>query len=134
MLSYLEWRDSEPLFEMANLSPKQTNVSGGYIFISTKYEEHGCRIKFFPNLNAQNKVLIISIPDLLIVKDTLTDDITDKKRKELVTFAKKFSTKLLSFWNEGNRWDDETVTEFKSKLKLNQDDLMSSKNVKLKWK
>jgi hypothetical protein len=38
---------NDELFEMVNLGPNQTGISGGYIYISTRKGPHGCRLNFF---------------------------------------------------------------------------------------
>ena len=141
MISYSEFKqrimfilNSNPLFEMANLSPKQTNVQGGFIFISTRSGAHGCRIKFYPNLSNQSKMLSVSIPDLIIVEDKLGKLISNQQRKEVIQFAKIFSKELEDFWKYGNTWDDEKVTGFKATLKLTTEQLADASSITIKRK
>ena len=124
--------NKEPLIEMANLGNKQTNISSGYIWISTRCDAHGCQIKYFLNLNEQSKMLSVTIPALLIVDDTFGINISNNQRKEIVQFAKIFSKELDEFWKEGNKWDDDKVTAFKRLLKLTDKQIKDSKTIQLK--
>lgn len=113
--SYFQ-EESEPLFEMANLSPSRTGIDSGFIYISTKQGKHGCRIKYFSNLKRQEKVFIVSIPDLKIVKDTSLASTLIKK--QVLRFAKINTSKLIDFWENGNLWTDDQVRDFQDNLKL----------------
>jgi hypothetical protein len=122
------------IFEKANLTPFQTGIKDGIIWISTQETSHGCRIKYFSNIRKQSESLIISIPDCLIVNDTLKNQITDLKRKEVILFANKNKDKLLNFWNNGRYWTDPEVDSFKKTLKLKSSDFKDLKNIQIKYK
>ncbi len=106
----------DPLFEMANLSPSRTGIKRGYIYISTKQGNHGCRIKYFSNLKDQSRVMIVSIPHFKVIEDTAPS--SKKIKKQVLHFAKINSKKLLEFWKKGSTWTDDEVREFQDKLKL----------------
>ncbi len=117
----------EPLFEMVNLSPSRTGIEKGYIYISTKQGNHGCRIKYFSNLKDQSKVMIVSIPNYKVIEDTAICSI--KIKKQVIQFANTNSDKLLDFWNQGSDWTDDEVREFQDNLKLSDSDLKNAKNL-----
>jgi hypothetical protein len=120
-----ETKDS--LFEMANLSPSRTGIERGYIYISTKQGNHGCRIKYFSNLRDQSKVMIVSIPHFKVIEDTAP--CSKKIKKQVLHFAKTNSKKLLEFWNQGNSWTDDKVREFQDNLKLSSTELENAKDI-----
>jgi hypothetical protein len=120
-----ETKDS--LFEMANLSPSRTGIERGYIYISTKQGNHGCRIKYFSNLRDQSKVMIVSIPHFKVIEDTAS--CSKKIKKQVLHFAKTNSKKLLEFWNQGNSWTDDEVREFQDNLKLSSTELENAKDI-----
>ncbi len=117
----------DPLFEMANLSPSRTGIERGYIYISTKQGNHGCRIKYFSNLNDQSRLMIVSIPHFKVIEDTAS--CSNKIKKQVLQFAKINSKKLLDFWNQGNSWTDDEVREFQDNLKLSDTQLENAKNI-----
>jgi hypothetical protein len=117
----------EPLFEMANLSPSRTGIEKGYIYISTKQGNHGCRIKYFSNLRNQSKVMIVSIPHFKVIEDTAS--CSKKIKKQVLQFAKINSEKLLEFWNKGNTWTDDEVRKFQDNLKLSSTELEDTKDI-----
>jgi hypothetical protein len=120
-----ETKDS--LFEMANLSPSRTGIERGYIYISTKQGNDGCRIKYFSNLRNQSKVMIVSIPHFKVIEDTAP--CSKKIKKQVLHFAKINSKKLLEFWNKGNTWTDDKVREFQDNLKLSSTELENARDI-----
>jgi hypothetical protein len=112
---------------MANLSPSRTGIERGYIYISTKQKNHGCRIKYFSNLKDQSKVMIVSIPHFKVIEDTAS--CSKKIKKQVLQFAKINSKKLLDFWNHGNSWTDDEVREFQDKLKLSDTELENARDI-----
>ena len=112
---------------MANLSPSRTGIEKGYIYISTKQGNHGCRIKYFSNLKDHSKVMIVSIPNFKVIEDTAKCSI--KIKKQVIQFAKTNSDKLLNFWNQGSDWTDDDVREFQDNLKLSELDLDNAKDL-----
>jgi len=93
--------DDLPLLEMANYDAKDTNLDRGYVYISTKYDTHGCRIKYVLNWNEPTKCLTISIPDFIIVLDKLGTKIDNRTRKEVLRYAIKNKDIILKYWNDG---------------------------------
>jgi 3-deoxy-D-manno-octulosonic-acid transferase len=119
--------NKESLFEMANLSPSRTGIEKGYIYISTKQGNHGCRIKYFSNLKDQSKMMIVTIPHFKVIEDTAS--CSKKIKKQVLHFAKINSKKLLDFWNQGNSWTDDEVRQFQDNLKLSDSDLENAKDL-----
>ena len=119
--------NKEPLFEMANLSPSRTGIERGYIYISTKQGNDGCRIKYFSNLRNQSKVMIVSIPHFKAIEDTAP--CSKKIKKQVLQFAKINSKKLLDFWNKGNTWTDDKVRQFQDNLKLSSTELENARDI-----
>jgi hypothetical protein len=119
--------NKESLFEMANLSPSRTGIEKGYIYISTKQGNHGCRIKYFSNLKDQSKMMIVTIPYFKVIEDTAK--CSKKIKKQVLHFAKINSKKLLDFWNQGNSWTDDEVRQFQDNLKLSDSDLENAKDL-----
>jgi len=120
-----ETKDS--LFEMANLSPSRTGIERGYIYISTKQGNDGCRIKYFSNLRNQSKVMIVFIPHFKVIEDTAP--CSKKIKKQVLQFAKINSKKLLDFWNKGNTWTDDKVRQFQDNLKLSSTELENARDI-----
>lgn len=92
-----------PLLEMANYDSTDTNIGlgQGYVYMSTKYDIHGCSIKYVLNWNDPSKCLTISIPGFIIVVDTLGTKIDNKTRKEVLRYAIKNKDIILKYWNDG---------------------------------
>lgn len=105
------------LTEMANLNTMATGIESGHIWVSTKYDNHGCRIKFYPNLSNRSIMLTVTIPDFKIVDDTIGPKVSARIKKEVVVFAIKNQTELLDFWNNGTEWDQEQLTHFLNNFK-----------------
>jgi hypothetical protein len=93
--------DDLPLLEMANYDSKDTNIGQGHVFISTKYDTHGCRIKYVLNWNEPSKCLTFTIPGFVIVVDTLGTKIDNITRKEVLRYAIKNKDIILKYWNDG---------------------------------
>lgn len=96
--------------EMSNHKPEQTGLKKGYIFISTKTENHpeSPRIKFgYPNPpKKEEKHISILIPSLEIL---YLDEVSSEERnaftsqrKEILKWAKINSKFLLEYWEDSS--------------------------------
>jgi hypothetical protein len=122
----------ELIVEMTNLYPNQSGIDGGVIYISFKNASHGCRIKFEPT-DEPEKEFIVSIPKLEVVIDT-TKKMKNKKKKQIILFAKLHSARLLKYWNEGADWKKESLDKFKKVLHLSDKQIDEIGNVKIVYK
>lgn len=89
-----------PLMEMANYDSTDTNIGQGIVYISTRYDIHGCRVQYVFNWN-DPFCLIVAVPSYKIVVDTLSTKIDDRTRKEVIQFAMKNEASILKYWDEG---------------------------------
>jgi len=105
------------LREMANLRSKQTGLTKGTIYISTKEGNHGPRVKFYrdrPKESSSSASITIS-KDPELVEDSV--NITSKEFKEVSQFILLNLKSLLDFWNSGAYWYTDEVDKFKKELK-----------------
>ena len=124
-----------PLFEMANLGCDDTGINMGIIFISTKIESHGCRIKFMLRADDQSNMLSLSIPDYIIGVDKLGTRLSDTVRKEVMRFAIKNHDKILYFWNNGTSLNRHALADFLNSFEpLTDAEKKASRKLELKFK
>ncbi len=108
LLSELYINRKLELFDMLNLDSKDTGISKGYVYISTK-DATVCTIKY--SLKSNDKLnIVMTVPEYKIVSDNLGDKASKTIKKQLKKFAMKNHEKILYFWNHG--------TEIKSKKEL----------------
>jgi len=108
LLSELYINRKLELFDMLNLDSKDTGISKGYVYISTK-DATVCTIKY--SLKSNDKLnIVMTVPEYNIVSDNLGDKASKTIKKQLKKFAMKNHDKILYFWNHG--------TEIKSKKEL----------------
>lgn len=124
-----------PLFEMANLEYQDTGINMGIIYISTKYENHGCRIKFMLRSNDQSNILIMTVPDYVIVVDKLGARLSDNIRKEVMRFAIKNHNKIVYFWDYGTGMGRQSLVDFLNSFEpLTDAEKKASRKLELKYK
>ncbi len=106
-----------PLAEMANFLATELGIqSNGKIFLSTKYPQHGCRIKFCPNPNQMKMGFAVSIPDMHIVFDNVGGRVDNTIRKAVIRFAIKNQHEILNFWDNGMQWTTRQVTDWTNRI------------------
>jgi hypothetical protein len=108
LLSELYINRKLELFDMLNLDSKDTGISKGYVYISTK-DATVCTIKYSLKINDKLNI-VMTVPEYKIVSDHLGDKVSKTVKKQLKKFAMKNHEKILHFWNHG--------TEMKSKKEL----------------
>ena len=124
-----------PLFEMANLEYQDTGINMGIIYISTKYENHGCRIKFMLRSNDQSNIFIMTVPDYVIVVDKLGARLSDNIRKEVMRFAIKNHNKIVYFWDYGTGMGRQSLVDFLNSFEpLTDAEKKASRKLELKYK
>ena len=108
LLSELYINRNLELFDMLTLDSKDTGISKGFVYISTK-DATVCTIKY--SLKPKDKLnIVMTVPKYDIVSDKLDDKVSKNIKKQLMKFAIKNHEKILHFWNHG--------TELKSKKEL----------------
>jgi len=100
--------DLVPLHEMSNLDTDDTGLSGGVVWIGTKYAYvtqigHGARIKYTDENNTKFKI-IVSISDDPKVVAGKEDSVSAKNLRELYKWVKINKTKLLDYWEKGDNY------------------------------
>lgn len=100
--------DLIPLYEMSNLDTNDTGLSGGVVWIGTKYAYgiqigHGARIKYTDENNTNFKISV-SISDDPKVVAGKEDSVSAKNLKELYKWIKINKTKLLDYWEKGDTY------------------------------
>lgn len=103
------------VFEMANLSSKQTGIKG-VIFISTKMGNHGPRVKYGIKPGQQSFSMTIA-DNPRIVANSLPENIVSAVKQKVETWIQLNQLELLDFWNNGNYWVFDEVNAFISSLK-----------------
>lgn len=110
--------DQLPVFEMANLDSSDTGFPGT-VYISTKFERHSARVKWYPGRNAGDAAPCIIVP--LVQKPNakqkyinkgISQHEADQAYKNLEIWIEKNRTKILKFWDEGTSWTRHEVSEF----------------------
>jgi hypothetical protein len=120
------------LFEMANLTPKQTGLPKGILYFSTQENNKRGSIKYYPVFPDRKEVLHISIPQLIILEDK--NELTEYEKKQIVKFARINLMKFIYFWyNDAKLVDEPDVTEFKRRLKVNTSQLDDVSDIILKY-
>lgn len=120
--------------DMVNLSTDDTGIESGYVVISTKYEQHGCRIKYYPNIKYQSRSFVVSIPDFVIVEDNTGKKVSDRIKKEVVVFAILNQEKIQHFWNNGHTMTRSEVAQLLDSLtKITKDDYKKISKLKFKY-
>lgn len=102
-----------PLFEMANLAEKKTGIVG-FIFISTKMASYAPRVKYYKQAGDEQfcfSVLITDTPKTVAIHGMKEHEV-NKIESKVFEFIKLNKDKLLDFWNNGNTWDSDKLTEF----------------------
>jgi hypothetical protein len=123
----------DAIVEMANLPSQDTGLVSGHIYISSQQGNHGCRIKYYPNIKDQSKSLSVSIPDFQIVEDTTGKAISSRTKKLVVAYAIINQDKILYFWNHGNTLDRHELNSFLDTLqKLTDEDYKRVEQLKFK--
>ena len=108
LLSELYINRNLELFDMLTLDSKDTGISKGFVYISTK-DATVCTIKY--SLKPKDRLnIVMTVPKYDIVSDKLDDKVSKNIKKQLMKFAIKNHEKILHFWNHG--------TELKSKKEL----------------
>jgi hypothetical protein len=126
----LETRDREPtfqeelavlgdddLFDMANLTSKQTGIDG-IVFISTAVGAHGPRVKYFVKTGRGQPSFSISIAEApQVLASSLPPRVTNQVAPKVSEWVRLNREALLSFWNDGQYWTVDEVRAFLAGLK-----------------
>lgn len=111
--------DNDQLVEMVNLRSTRTGIAG-VVFISTAMASHGPRIKWFPkspeNRNDPCLTVIISDP-LTFENHNIDEQVANNIIKQLFSWVDQNKEKLLDYWFNGWKWDEEQLIAFYSSLK-----------------
>lgn len=104
------------IVEMANLTKNQTGING-IVFISTSMGNHGPRIKYFITAGKNQKSFSMTISEHpKIVANSLPANVVAKVENQLKEWISKNCVSLMLFWQEGDTWTDEQVSNFKASL------------------
>ncbi len=112
------YRIGDKIFEMSNVLSSETNLKMN-IFISTKYENHGPRIKVQNNYSTNmqpGNLFVMTIED---EPEVVTLNIGKLKQKDINSvklFIKQMKDILLDLWEENNMDIDKAKIEIKKRL------------------
>lgn len=104
----------DDVFEMANLSSKQTGIVG-VVMISTNVPKlpHGPRVKYFEKTGKGQPSFSMSIAaDPLVVASSLPDRVVRRIAPQVSAWVRLNRGALLDFWNDGEAWMEEDVRAF----------------------
>lgn len=115
-----DWQEREQTdepFEMANLPPSQTGIDG-VIFVSTRMEPHGPRVKYYQRAGRSQPSFSVSISDQpCVVASSLPQRVVDAMAPKVSAWALLNQPALLDFWRHGDAWRQPQVEAFLHALK-----------------
>lgn len=109
--------ENDLICEMVNLREEQTGIKG-VMFISTKYARHGPRVKYYQKAGRDNPHFSVSIDnDPKLLENSLPNHIVKQALPQVIDWVKLNNQDLLRFWNFGDTWYQDQVTDFVNGLK-----------------
>lgn len=110
--------DDIGLFEMANLTTRDTGVDG-IIYIATAQGSHAPRVKWYPGRPGDKapslSVTVETAPTA--INNNLPANVAAKAADPVKARVTANRADLLRFWNEGAIWTRDEVNDFIDKLK-----------------
>ncbi len=108
--------DEEDVFEMANLSERQTGVPG-VIFISTAMGAHGPRVKYYAKTGAGQPSFSVAVAsEPRVLASSMEDRDLSRMAPVVLNWVRLNHEALARFWWEGKFWLDDEVADFKAAL------------------
>lgn len=106
----------EDIFEMANLGPDQTGVTG-VIVISTAMGSHGPRVKYFIKTGRNQPSFSVAIAsEPRVVANSLPDHELNLAAPAVMAWVRLNHEALARFWWDGQDWMNPEVQEFIGRL------------------
>ena len=113
----LDAMSPDSVLEMANLSSKQTGLTGGVIFISTAMANHGPRVKFFLKAGRSQRSFSVTIGvDPKVIANSLPEKTLNKFAGPVIEWVKQNQAALEHFWYKGDEMMSEQMTAFLASL------------------
>jgi len=106
----------EALFEMTNLPPDRTGISG-ILFISTSVGFHGPRVKYFVKTGKGQPSFSVSIAtEPKVLASSLPEHLVREMAPQVIAWVTLNREELLAFWNEGETWTFDELQAFIGRL------------------
>lgn len=103
--------------EMTNLREQQTGVAG-VIFISTVLGAHGPRVKYFIRPGRDQPSFSVSIAESpIVLANSLPVRELNRAAPAVIRWVKLNREALLRFWNEGDTFSFDELSDFIASLK-----------------
>jgi hypothetical protein len=107
----------DDLMDFMNLNSRRTGIQG-IVFVSTAMGPHGPRVKYFEKTGKGQPSFSIAIAaEPSVLASSLPERVVSHTAPKVIAWVRLNYEPLLAFWNEGQYWDDDQVTEFKAALK-----------------